>query len=79
MTTSRSIRPRARRPAVAALIVALFAAAGASGGSQATASAQVLSADPNVAAAQIVSEPATTGRLAVRGFGVQSRVCALSP
>jgi photosystem II stability/assembly factor-like uncharacterized protein len=49
MTTSRSTRPRARRPAVAALIVALFGAAGATGGRQATASAQGLSADPNVA------------------------------
>ena len=48
MTTSRLSRPRARRLAAAALIVALFAAAGTIGGRLVTASAQGPAADPNV-------------------------------
>jgi photosystem II stability/assembly factor-like uncharacterized protein len=48
MTTSRLSRPRARRLAAAALIVALFPAAGTIGGRQVTASAQGPAADPNV-------------------------------
>ena len=48
MTTSRVSRPRARRLAVAALIVALFAVAGAVGGRLAAAPAQGPAADPNV-------------------------------
>ena len=48
MTTSRLSRPRARRLAAAALIVALFFAAGTIGGRLVTASAQGPAADPNV-------------------------------
>ena len=48
MTISRLSRPRARRHAVAALIVALFAVAGAVGGRLAAAPAQGPAADPNV-------------------------------
>ena len=48
MTTSRLSCPPARRLAVATLIVALFAAAGAVGGRMVAASAQGPAADPNV-------------------------------
>ena len=48
MTTSRVFRPRARRLAVAALIVALFVVAGAVGGRLAAAPGQGPAADPNV-------------------------------
>jgi photosystem II stability/assembly factor-like uncharacterized protein len=48
MTTSRTFRPHGRHVAAAALIVALFASAGAVGGRLAMVSAQAPAADPNV-------------------------------
>ena len=75
MTTSRLSRPRARRLAAAALIVALFFAAGTIGGRLATASAQGPAADPNV-----VVNPVLYQGLRYRSIGPHrgGRVTAIS-
>ena len=75
MTTSRMSRPRARRLAAAALIVALFFAAGTIGGRLATASAQGPAADPNV-----VVNPVLYQGLQYRSIGPHrgGRVTAIS-
>ena len=75
MTTSRMSRPRARRLAAAALIVALFFAAGTIGGHLATASAQGPAADPNV-----VVNPVLYQGLQYRSIGPHrgGRVTAIS-
>ena len=75
MTTSRLSRPRARRLAAAALIVALFPAAGTIGGRPVTAVAQGPAADPNV-----VVNPVLFQGLRYRSIGPHrgGRVTAIS-